>query len=55
MRTLFKAVDGCFLIVSEQERRREGKGREGENRGTLCQFLRTLLRALIPLMGAPRS
>ena len=29
MRTLFKAADGCFLIVSEQERRKEGKGREG--------------------------
>ena len=49
MRTLFKAVDGCFLIVSEQERR------EGEKGGTLCQFLRTLLRAVIPLVGAPHS
>jgi len=50
MRTFFKAVDGCFLIVSEQERRRGG-----EKGGTLCQFLRTLLRALIPLVGAPHS
>ena len=34
MRTLFKAVDGCFLLVSEQERRRPGgKGERGRESG----------------------
>ena len=44
-----------WLLVSEQERRPGGKGERGRERGDPPPGPRTLLRAPIPLMGAPPS